>query len=435
MLLAVLLYQVMVLPVAIVAAAYLILFRRSEANERLGGGGGSPGRIWLHAASLGEFEAASPLIKAWSAGGNGGGLLLSCTNAIARKRFSERVPDGTRVRLAPIDFWPCVARALRTERPSQLIFLETEIWPAWILAASLQGIPVAVASARISARSFGRYRALRPFLRPFLERIRVIGCRTEEDRLRWIAIGAPVDRCLVWGNTKHEAGPAPDRSPTRASGPFLLVAGSIRRGEEGVLDAVRSLTEAGRDVRLLLAPRHMREIPEWEAACVRRRLPCRRLSTAGIETAGAPGERFADGIRSMEAGIPAVLIVDRIGVLASLYGLADAALIGGTWIPLGGHNLFEPARAGIPVLFGPSIEGVRDVAEALIAHGGGISVATPEAVAQVVALWIDDPSERARIGGAARKAAESIAGARERTLAGLREAGLGAARSRGGRPV
>jgi 3-deoxy-D-manno-octulosonic-acid transferase len=430
------LYQILALPVGIVAVILIIVLRGSEARERLGGGVGeaSRGRIWLHAASLGEFEAARPLIAAWSAGGDGSGLLLSCTNAIARRRFAERVPPGARVRLAPLDLWPCVIRALDRERPTHLIFLETEIWPAWIFAASIRGIPIAIVSARISSRSFRRYRALRPFLRPFLERIVVIGCRTEEDLCRWVAIGAPRDRCVVWGNTKYDAGLAPEPRVPHAQGPFIFVAGSVRRGEEGVLDAVSRLREGGHDVRLLLAPRHIREVPHWENACIRRGLSCRRLSIAGFTPGEGSLESLDSGIRSLDDGIPPVLIVDRIGVLTRIYRIADAAFIGGTWIPLGGHNLFEPAREGIPVLFGPSIEGVRDVAEALLEGAGGITVADSAALATALVRLLTDPAEGSRMGEAARKAAVSISGARGRTLAGLRDAGFECAHMSRGAP-
>jgi len=451
-LLAILLYQILALPAGIAASVYLLIFRPGEALERFGGGPRRPrdprhGNIWIHAASLGEFEAARPLIDAWTDGGDGSRLLLSCTNAVARRRSAERIPAGARVRLAPLDLWPFVGRALARERPSCMIFLETEIWPAWILAASLRSVPIAFVSARISARNLGRYRALRPLLRPFLRRIRVIGCRTEEDRARWISIGAPADRCVVWGNTKYDAGVDPG---AHSLGPgdsgdaaFILVAGSVRRGEEAILDAFMRLRApaarhagtvvvgarggAAREIRLILAPRHVRDIARWEDACLRRGLGCRRLSLTGIAPEGGPSERLLEVLRTRDMGMPAVLIVDQLGVLTRLYRAADAAFVGGTWIPIGGHNLFEPAREGVPVLFGPSIEGVRDVAEALLTRGGGIQVVDATALADAVHSMMMDPAEQRRIGHAARAAAESVAGARDRTLIGLREVGFLAA--------
>jgi 3-deoxy-D-manno-octulosonic-acid transferase len=121
----------------LLAAPYLALFRPQEFRERLGGGE-APGKrqgIWIHAASLGEFEAAWPVIREarWAAAPMR--IVVSCTNAAARRRLKDRLPAGARGRLAPLDFWPCVSGALHRERPLALVFFETEIWPAWILAA------------------------------------------------------------------------------------------------------------------------------------------------------------------------------------------------------------------------------------------------------------------------------------------------------------
>jgi 3-deoxy-D-manno-octulosonic-acid transferase len=434
--LAIMVYQVLALPIVGVAILYILLFRRDEASERFGGrtaGNASPppGTIWIHAASLGEYEAARPLVDAVTRSGNADRLLVSCTNSIARRRFLESVPFGARVRIAPLDFWPFVARGIAIEKPSELIFLETEIWPAWIVAAFVRSVPVAIVSARISRRSFGRYRLLRPLLRPVLGRVRVIGCRTEEDRRRWIEIGAPAERCHVWGNTKYDAGRArPDLGslPPDGSLPFVWIAGSVRRGEEGILQAFHRIQrDAKRSIRLILVPRHIRDVGGWEDACIQMKIACRRLSLAGLDT-GPPIPPAADNlrtaIRSTEPNMAPVIIVDRVGVLARLYAVADAAFVGGTWIPLGGHSLFEPAREGIPVLFGESTEGVRDIAEALVGSGGGFQVVDPEALARRIMHLMGDPDALAQAGRAARRTAESVASARDRTYHGLRQAGF-----------
>jgi 3-deoxy-D-manno-octulosonic-acid transferase len=420
-----LLYQALACLAALGGILYMVLFRPRELRERLGGGGISqrPGCVWIHAASLGEFEAARPLIRAWGSGAGAARLLVSCANPIARRWIAQRLPEGARVRLAPLDIWPCVARALARERPSCLVFLETEIWPAWILAAACRSIPVAFASARLSDRTYPRYRRIRFLLRPLLGKVCAIGCRTEEDRRRWVAIGAPGERCTVWGNTKYDASQPARLAIHRGEGdPFVLAAGSIRTGEEAILDIAPGTCDGG--IRWILAPRHLREIPRWEVACVRRGLSFRRLGDLGIQIDG-PSERAA---RALRAGVgdrmPAVVIVDRMGVLLSCYRAADAAFVGGTWVPIGGHNLFEPAREGVPVIFGSSIEGVRDVGEALIAHGGGILVSDANALGSALARLCADPMERAGMGAAARRAAEALSGAAERTIEGLRGAGI-----------
>jgi 3-deoxy-D-manno-octulosonic-acid transferase len=421
------LYQIAAGLAASVGSLYMAVFRFRELRERLGGGetGARGGGVWVHAASLGEFEAAWPIARACGWSDDPGRLLVSCTNATARRRLMERLPAGARARIAPLDFWPCVRRALARERPRLLLFVETEIWPAWILAAARQGIPLALVSARLSDSSFPRYRRLRGCLKPVLERFAVIGCRSEEDRRRWISIGAPEDRCFVWGNTKYDAVSvcrSRDRGRDHREGDrFLLVAGSMRPGEEGILDVVSAVSSPA--IRLVVAPRHLDTIRRWEDACFRRGLDCRRSSLAGLDLQNA-SEEAGHALRRADSRLPSVLIVDQMGILNALYELADAAFVGGTWVLVGGHNLFEPARQGIPVFFGSSLSGVRDAAEVLIRSGGGIMVSDAAALAAEIQRIGIDPDECERIGRLARRAAESLAGGVERTVEGLRGAGL-----------
>ncbi|MBM3286104.1 MAG: hypothetical protein FJY88_01955 [Candidatus Eisenbacteria bacterium] len=423
-LIAFIVYQAIAALGALIGILYLAIRRPGEIGERLGlGPRRARGGVWIHAASLGEFEAALPLLGPQGLASEPDGILLSCTNATARERIRARLPAGARVRLAPIDLLPCVAGALARERPRLLLFLETEIWPAWILAAAKRGIPMALASGRLSDRSLPRYRLLRGALRPVLSRFKVIGCRTEEDRRRWIAIGAPPDRCRVWGNTKYALGTAPSR-PRRGARAArerrLLVGGSLRRGEESILD----LLDGGRERRwrLLLAPRHLSSLDRWEDCLLRRGVPAARLSLAGIDPAGSP--EGAQALLRRDDRLPPVLLLDRMGLLQPSYRIADAAFVGGTWVPIGGHNLFEAAREGIPVFFGPSTAGVRDAAEALTATGGGRCVEGPHELAAALDALDRDPGGFDSMGEAALRAAVSLCGGAERTLRGLAAAGL-----------
>ena len=421
---ALVLYQLIGCLAAVIGIPYLVLLRPREARERLGFQihAAQPGCVWVHAASLGEFEAAWPLLRTWGEEGRASRLLVSCTNAVARSRIAQRLPEGARVCLAPLDLWPCVRRALRQQSPSCLVFVETELWPAWILAAARCGIPMAVVSARLSDRTFPRYRRLRPLLRPLLRRLQVIGCRTERDRAHWIAIGAPEDRCVVWGNTKYEvAEPARRLPPRRTHERFVLVAGSVRRGEEKILDLLQSIPMD--EIRLLVVPRHLRDVPFWENTCLRQQIACRRLSLAGLDPTGS-AVPLLQVLRQRNAALPAVILVDRVGVLRDCYRLADAAFVGGTWVPIGGHNLFEPAREGVPVLFGPSIGGVRDAAEALKASGGGVEVRDSRELVAVVTRLREAADRQAEMGAAARRAAEALAGGVARTVSGLRALGI-----------
>ncbi len=410
-------YQLVLAAASLVALPILLILRRDELRERLGGGAAvQRASVWIHAASLGEFEAALPLIREW--GGDPSRFVVSCTNRVARTRIAERLPASARARLAPLDLIPIIARAMRREKPSCLIFVETEIWPAWLVHARARGIPVAFVSARISDRSYPRYRRMRFLLEPLLRHVAAIGCRTEEDRRRWIAIGAPPEACHAWGNTKYAVdGDGMRRGSVVPGEAFVVVAGSVRPGEEALLEILSSF-DAG-SLRLVIVPRHAREMGDWEGACFRGRIACRRMSLAGIDPDG-PLDLLRGALRERGGGLPSVLLVDRIGVLRVLYAAADAAFVGGTWIPLGGHNLFEPAREGIPVFFGPSISGVRDAAEAIETRGGGACVDGPLRLAAEIRGLIEHPERLMSRGAAARRAAESLAGGVARTVAGLR---------------
>ncbi len=415
-------YQALLGLLVLAAFPWILLRRSREIAERLGGGpSSSGGAFWIHAASLGEFEAAAPILEELRSARPPPPIIVSCTNWIARARLQERLGPAVQVRLAPIDLIGAVRRSMAAG-PKALLFFETEIWPAWIAAASRAGVPIAMLSARISDRSFPRYRRLRALLARPLSRITIIACRTQEDRRRWIEIGAPEHRCVVWGNTKYDLGPPPAPRPARSAGdPILFTIGSIRRGEEGVLDAMRAL--GSERFRFLLAPRHMRELDHWEDAAIRRGFRVRRIADSGID-AEAPEERLHSALRSAGGAGIDILLVDRLGLLRRLYRAADLSFVGGTLVPIGGHNLFEPAREGSPVLFGPSIGGVRDAAEALLATGGGFRIRDASQLVEVADSLARDPGSLSEAGRRARRAAESLAGGAQRTIAGLRALGF-----------
>lgn len=415
---------------ALFGIPYLYFFRRSELRERLGGSDVSPkpGCLWIHAASIGEAQAADPVIRAWCDEYGAESILVSCTNRTARERLREKLPEGARTMIAPLDIAPCVKRALRREQPACIVFVETEIWPAWIHAASEQRIPMAVVNGRISDRTYPRYRFLKPLIGSVVSRMQIIGCRTEEDRRRWIDVGAPVDRCFAWGNTKYEVGPYHARPrPAQDGELFLLVAGSVREGEEKILDLSRFFDRS--QLRLIIAPRHLNRLVKWEEACLRRLLPCRRLSHCGLEPLDDT-ERIGETLRGADEGLPQVILVDQMGLLVSLYQAADAAFVGGSWAPIGGHNLFEPAREGVPVFFGTSITTVRDVANALMETGGGSLVPDVGTLANEIEQLRSDPHGSKERGEAARAAAEMIAGGAARTIQGLKSHGIPPGRSR-----
>lgn len=398
---------VCVAPLALGAAALRPAWRVGW-RERLGGpaeaGPAAPaGAIWVHAASVGEIVAAMPLLDRLRADGFG---LCASTVTITGREVLGRLRPGLPRRLAPVDHPWAVDAALRRVRPRALVLIETELWPSWIAAAHRRGIPVVIASARLSDRSFPRYRRLRPLLRGTLLRLRAVGARAPEDAERFVALGVPARHVEVTGDLKLDARDgvpplAPDLAAALRDVP-LWVAGSTHPGEEEtVLAAHVRVRAAGQDVALALAPRH----PERAAA-----------AAAAIEAAGLRVRR-----RSRRDAAPLrrdeVLLLDGVGDLASVYAAGSFAFVGGTLVPVGGHNLLEPIHAGRPVAFGPRTENARAAARLLLESGAASRIADAGSLADAALRAFRDPvSARARV-EAGRRALAPHRGAAARCAA------------------
>lgn len=430
------LYQAGLLGVAL-AASPLLLARmattgkyRAGLAERLGRyspslaavGAGRP--VWLHAVSVGETVAALPLVAALRAARPALPVVVSTVTPTGQATAREQAREAAAVCYFPFDLAPVVRRALDAIRPRLVLLVETEIWPVFLFEASGRGIPVGIVNGRISDRSFRRYRLARPLLRRCLRTLAFVGAQSTADAERFAALGAPAGRVEVTGNLKiDQAAAAPrtgaptlealERALALPPGP-RLVAGSTHRGEEAALIAAFGrLRQEAPDLRLLLAPRHPERLPEVE----------RLLAESGYRWARR-SQRPGTG----DDPAPDVVLVDTIGELAALYGLADLAFVGGSLVPIGGHNLLEPAAHGRAPLFGPHVHNFREIARALNEAGGAVPVADASALADTAARLLADPTRRAALGARAQGVVEAGRGATARTLRLVEEA-LGPATS------
>lgn len=373
---------------------------RAGFSERLGTSPrGAAGGIWVHAASVGELQAALPLVAALERAGER--VLASTFTPTARALLAGRRP-GLPATLAPLDHPWCVERALARVRPRALVLVETELWPAWIRAADRRSIPVLLVSGRISDRSFSRYAKLSRWFAPTLQRLERIGARSESDRGRFVALGAHPERVCVSGDLKLD--PLPPRPLDAAleralRGRPLVVAGSTHPGEEQLLLDAHARSEIFARSALVLAPRQLRRAPEIVRLCEARGRRVRLRSRLGALPI-APGE---------------VLVLDSLGELASLYALATVAFVGGSLARVGGHNPLEAAAAGVPVLHGPHVASVRAALELLSGAGAAREVADAESLARAVSEWLEDPAAARRIGAAGRRVLAPHRGAAERS--------------------
>ena len=395
-----------------VGAAALLLRPRlwTGLPERLGAWPRLPsGSVWVHAAAVGEIRAASRLVE----------LLRKrdrfvCTSTwtlpgrAAMRGWHPEVP----CHLAPIDHPWCVEVALARVAPALLVLVETELWPSWIAAAQRRGIPVVLVSGRLSDRSFPRYRRFAPLVAGTLGRLRAVGARSEVDAERFRSLGTPAERVTVTGDLKldvAEAPPPPSRDLAEIlSGARFWVAGSIHAGEEvPVVEAFEAALRAGHPHALVMAPRHPPRSREVERMLRRRGHRTRRRTRPGAGPL-APGD---------------VLVLDTVGELASVYGRAEAAFVGGSLVPVGGHNVLEPASVGRPVLFGPHTQNVGQPVEILERAGAGQRVADAAELGRALIELLADPDAARARGEAGRAALVEHRGSAERALA-LVEAAL-----------
>ncbi len=395
-------YRLLIRILAPLAAAVTLLRAirdpayRPGFAERFGFGPprGAGGAIWVHAVSLGEVVAAGPLVRALRARHPRLDFVITTATPTGRAKARSAFGDGVDVRYLPYDTPRSVARFLDRVRPTLGVIMETELWPSLFAACSRRGIPLVLASARLSARSVARYRRGGALFRGLFGPGVAIAAQTEADAERFRRIGADPARTSVLGNVKFdiEIDPMlPSRAQALRAGDLgtrpIWVAGSTHAGEErAVLEAHRDVLRAVPDALLIVAPRHP---PRFDAVA------------ALLDTAGWRYARRSRGGR-VPPSVP-VLLLDTIGELPLYYAAADVAFVGGSLVPVGGHNLLEPAAVGVPVLTGPSVDNGREVAALLIAAGAARMVAEAAELGERVAQWLTDPAERARVGAIARQ--------------------------------
>jgi 3-deoxy-D-manno-octulosonic-acid transferase len=323
--------------------------------------------VWLHAVSVGEVLAASPLVGELEAAlGEGWLVVVSTTTrtgqALARERFGAE-----RVFYMPLDFAWAVRRYLRVLKPRALVLMESELWPRMLHECELMSVPVAVVNARVSDRSFARGTKLRVAWGRALRKVTLWLAQSEEDARRLVAMGACAERVRVGGNLKYDVR-APKVSRVAglireaAGGRPIVVAGSTvddRPASEdqifmqGVMGPVwQSFPEA----LLVLAPRHPERFDEVA-----------ELAKEFGSTIRATDLLKREGMTALREKI---VVLDTIGDLAAVYGIADAAFVGGSLVKHGGHNPLEPAQFGVPVVMGPSFENFRDIVSQMHAANG-----------------------------------------------------------------
>jgi 3-deoxy-D-manno-octulosonic-acid transferase len=363
---------------------------------------------WFHAASAGEVAGLAPILEALHK--KGAPALVLTTTTRSGRDAARALPCVAWAQLAPLDAWPFVARFLTALAPRRLVLAETELWPSTLILAARAGLRPALVNARLTPRSLARYRLVSGLLSPALRALTAVAAQSEEDAASFALLGVPPERVTVTGNAKYDRTAAPaataaSRDRVAALGwgrDPVFVAGSTHPFEEEmVLSAYMAARRGSPGLRLVLAPRHLERAAD--AADL--------LAHAGLKVSRWSGAA---------AGGCDALLLDKMGVLPSFYPLARAAFVGGTLVKVGGHNLLEPAAAGVPVLFGPHTGHIERPARLLAAPGGGgRRVRDAEELAASLAGFARDEGSARSAGESARKVADGLRGAAARTLEAL----------------
>jgi 3-deoxy-D-manno-octulosonic-acid transferase len=389
-----------------------------------------PNAIWIHAVSVGEVLSGVSLARRLKAEYPDRPLVVSTTTITGQALARERMPFADAIFYFPLDWAFSVRRALRAVRPSIIIILETEIWPNFLREARRREIPVLFVSGRISDRSFVRYQRhfgafgffLRPFLRRVLSGVTAFLMQSEKDAARIRALGGPADRVRVSGNLKYDLEiPAPtplanwlEAEARRRGRAPIIVAGSIVASEEPLaLIAFGTLQGEHPRALLVLAPRKPERFEEAAEFIDESHRKYIRRSQLAVP---APSNAVSQNGEAIIPDDVTVLLLDSIGELASLYRVADGALVGGSLVPSGGHNILEPAAFGKIPVFGSSMENFSEIAARFVAAGAAVQVESPE---DAGVAWIEllrNPERMRRMGDAARGLIEGSRGAADRAL-------------------
>jgi 3-deoxy-D-manno-octulosonic-acid transferase len=370
-----------------------------------------PGRpvIWIHAVSVGEVIAVTGLVTELRQRHPRHRIVVSTTTDTGQQLAAKHFADEN-VFYFPMDFAFAIRPYLRVLRPQLIVLAETEFWPNFLRLAHATGSRVAVVNARISDRSFPRYRRWRFLLAGVLRPVDLFLAQTEEDARRLRIIGASAERVHVSGNLKFDVPPpamasiaANLRAALPAAGP-VIVCGSTVEGEEPLLlKAFESVLAGHPQAVMILAPRHPERFPEVAGL----------LESSGI--------RFWKRTLWKGDGITGgVMLLDTIGELAAIYSLADIAFVGGSLVPRGGHNIIEPAQYGVPIVVGNHTENFREIVEVFRNRDGVRVVGTAE-LPQVFMELISHPAARAELGRRGAEALRSQTGATRKTADALQE--------------
>ena len=381
---------------------------RGRAGQRFGiGYPNLDSCIWIHAVSVGEVQAAAPLIRQLAARFPGHSLLVTTVTPTGAARVSAIFGDSVTHAYIPFEMPLAVDRFFAATNPELALIMETEIWPNLYRGCGVRDIPLVLVSARISPRSVGGYRRFLPLFRETLSHGIIIAAQSEADADRFRSLGASAVRTWVTGSIKFDI-ELPQSLPEdgrrfRAdhfgSRPVWVAASTHDREEQLVLTAHKALRAQVPELLLVLVPRHPQRFSDVRDLVTRAGLSC-----------VARTER-----RTCEPATE-VFLGDTMGELPLFYAASDIAFVGGSLVPVGGHNLLEPAALGLPVITGPHVFNAQEIADLFISRGACRMIEDAPGLAAAVGDLLGNPEAAAAMGNLGRDIVQRNRGALAKLL-------------------
>lgn len=347
--------------------------------------------IWFHAVSVGEVLASMPLIRLYRQRFPDAFLLLSTVTVTGNMTAKSKIPEIDSLVFFPFDFIWSVRNSINTIRPDIFIFFETEIWPNFINTLKKNKVPAILVNGRLSRKSFDSYRRLGFLWRRVLDDISFFSVQTEHARDLFARLGVPDGKLAVTGNMKYEqvmtnSGSPPDffRKFRHESIETIFLAGSTHDGEEEIiLDAMIELKKRGVKIYPVIAPRHLERIPKIETLITEKGLKSIRRSSLSDTSLLANHD---------------IMLLDTMGELTNAYGGATLVFIGGSLVPVGGHNILEAAVCEKMVMFGPYMSNIADISEEFINREAAVMVKDSSDMVQSIMCLLDDRKKLDRMG-------------------------------------
>jgi 3-deoxy-D-manno-octulosonic-acid transferase len=368
---------------------------------------GEPGGFWLHAVSVGEVNAAAPLVRALRAKYPETPLLLTTVTPTGSRRARELFGEAVRHAYLPYDTPGAVRHFLDHFRPRLALVLETELWPNLYVETARRGVPLLIVNARLSARSLRGYRWIAPLVRVALKAVAHVAAQSPADLSRYVQLGLEPARGSMPGNLKYDTD-VPAETAARGAAwraqwgarPVWIAASTHPDEEDAVLAAHAAVLARWPEALLLWAPRHPERFERVAERCADAGLRVRR--------------RTRDGEPATDTQC---FVVDTLGELLAFYAASDAAFVGGSLQAVGGHNLLEPAALGVPTVVGPHMFNFEEIHARLTAVGATQTIREAGALGPAIVALLADPDARRKRGQAGRSSLAGERGALAKTLA------------------